>query len=504
MDMPTAAVGLKKRIRSLDDLINFSTDDNDENNEVLAAANNIKKPPGKNRAVRKTKTNAKSTLVSTTKPINENKLPKHCATDDAEMSVACSTVCSKSDRLKCDFRDDFFHHTCTGLTSDLISGSITLINAIGWMCMNCRTDVRKILGIYRAGTFSNDSNNQPGTSVGRPTSCQTAEGAGEGRDGMDTTARPTSQNNPNKPTASEMQASRRSDSAAPQSSHAAQQSSQSSQSTSNSFQSLADVERVVRKTIKDASRRKFNIIVTGLHEPSATTDDSLFLSLCEEHLSMKPSIASNGTKRLGKLTTNSGKPRRLLIRFCTEQSASNMLAASRELRKSSDDYVARNIFFNPDLTREEEKTAYEKRVRRRTEVAKGDGASTFRTLADYMDLDAQTNEEISQQSTSFSGTRIILNSNLAEKKKIHTSDLSNLIVGSEEHYPKLGNSAGHVMPDESKECTNRQTSIVDATSSCRDSSVRSTLNANTQVFTPTYLSVISVSNDTVNADDSPA
>src|ERR1043165_5962072 len=84
---------------------------------------------------------------------------------------------------------------------------------------------------------------------------------------------------------------------------------------------LADVERIVRKTYKDATRRKSNIIVSGLQESSSADDEQLFTTLCEDQLRYKPRIQPNGLLRLGKLQANAGKHRRLRVRLCSEQSA---------------------------------------------------------------------------------------------------------------------------------------------------------------------------------------
>ena len=52
----------------------------------------------------------------------------------------------------------------------------------------------------------------------------------------------------------------------------------------------------VTKIIHDMQQRKSNVIVTGLPEPSTdTTDDcvtdvDMFTRLCEDHLSVKPSV----------------------------------------------------------------------------------------------------------------------------------------------------------------------------------------------------------------------
>ena len=59
--------------------------------------------------------------------------------------------------------------------------------------------------------------------------------------------------------------------------------------------------------VKDISRRKCNVVITGLRESSVTdssraSDHKAFLQLCEEHLSIKPNVAPQGCRRLGRST----------------------------------------------------------------------------------------------------------------------------------------------------------------------------------------------------------
>ena len=113
--------------------------------------------------------------------------------------------------------------------------------------------------------------------------------------------------------------------------------------------------------------------VTGLPEPECNSDElkaadeKAFIKLCEENLSLKPALLHNGCVRLGKVNTH--RPRKLLIRLPTEESASNLLKSAKELRKSDNDYIASNIYINPDLSPAAAKLAYEQRQRRRTAAA---------------------------------------------------------------------------------------------------------------------------------------
>ena len=127
--------------------------------------------------------------------------------------------------------------------------------------------------------------------------------------------------------------------------------------------SYADVTRIVSKTITETNYRKRNIIISGLAECEERDDGEWFRGFCQDELNIKPRLAMNGARRLGRLMP--GKPRRLLVRFDSEAAATEVLDAGRTLRRSNDDYIARNIYINPDLTKEEAKLAYERRHDRR-------------------------------------------------------------------------------------------------------------------------------------------
>ena len=64
-------------------------------------------------------------------------------------------------------------------------------------------------------------------------------------------------------------------------------------------------------------------------------------------------------------TRNDGNPRLLLVVLTTSADASTLLALSHQFRSSSDDHIRRNLYFNPDETKQEAQIAYEERVRRR-------------------------------------------------------------------------------------------------------------------------------------------
>ena len=134
---------------------------------------------------------------------------------------------------------------------------------------------------------------------------------------------------------------------------------------------ISTVSSEVYRTLTDITRRKKNVVVRGLPESlcesneQGFSDETAFLQLCEEHLSTKPSLSFKGCMRLGKLTGNNQRPRRLLVHLTSEENASNLLSDAKNLRRSDDSYIAQSVYINPDMSPAEAKLAFEKRAKKR-------------------------------------------------------------------------------------------------------------------------------------------
>jgi len=131
---------------------------------------------------------------------------------------------------------------------------------------------------------------------------------------------------------------------------------------------VSEVAFEVHRTITDIARRKCNIVVTGLSEPtdedensSSDTDRTTFLKLCEENFSVKPSVSRLGCHRLGRKINNS-QPRKLLVHLDSENAARDLLREAPKLRKSRD---TAGIYINKDLTPAEAALAFQRREKRR-------------------------------------------------------------------------------------------------------------------------------------------
>jgi len=102
--------------------------------------------------------------------------------------------------------------------------------------------------------------------------------------------------------------------------------------------------KVVRQTVSDVTRRKQNVILSGIVEGSS--DEESLRILCENHLYMKLPTKQYVTKRLGVSRLDGlPRPRRLLVLLQSESTVTDLLSRAKILRESADEYVANNVFF---------------------------------------------------------------------------------------------------------------------------------------------------------------
>ena len=144
---------------------------------------------------------------------------------------------------------------------------------------------------------------------------------------------------------------------------------------------VSEVSLVVHQTLNDKARRRCNVVISGLPEPDEGDIDSnnladrkSFTSLCEQYLDVKPALSNKGCMRLGRYEQSRTTPRKLLVHLNSEISASDLLRASRCLRRNRE---CANIYINPDLSPAESKIAYEQRKRRRAAAAVLSQAATI-------------------------------------------------------------------------------------------------------------------------------
>ncbi|ESN94492.1 hypothetical protein HELRODRAFT_164349 [Helobdella robusta] len=103
---------------------------------------------------------------------------------------------------------------------------------------------------------------------------------------------------------------------------------------------------------KDEERRSKNVIISGLELQPGCNDKDMVLSLCENHLTVKPTIAR--TRRIGN--------HRLCVTLDNSSAAEDLIASLRILRSSS---TTKGIFINPDLSKRQAEQAFLIRQERR-------------------------------------------------------------------------------------------------------------------------------------------
>jgi len=277
--------------------------------------------------------------------------PGKSVTNDDCIDVNCP-VCLESaeDRpFTCDICHVAFHGPCTGLSEDVCKVFVTIIDSTGWVCRNCRTVMGgRVVNLQTAVTKTNEE-----LADMRTIMAELKRDLDSVKDNQGTSVT--------------------ADLHWPSLAAASSSSSSSSTSSGAAAANLSPQQFVsleVHKTVKDISRRKCNVVITGLRESSGTdnsqdADTEAFLQLCEDHLSIKPALAPQGCRRLGQRTDQHGRPRRLLVHLRSESCAADLLLSAKQLRRSDDPDVARHVYINADLTPVEAKLAYEERQRRR-------------------------------------------------------------------------------------------------------------------------------------------
>lgn len=147
---------------------------------------------------------------------------------------------------------------------------------------------------------------------------------------------------------------------------------------------------IVHRTLNDMTRRKNNVVITGLMEEKDTgkSDSESFAEFCENFMPIKPALTGiNSCRRIGKSTD--GRPRRLLVHLQSKEAADELLEAAPQLRYCDDSYVASSIFINEDMSPAEAKLAYEARKKRRDRQQRHSANSANFTASNEISEDPQ-------------------------------------------------------------------------------------------------------------------
>ena len=261
---------------------------------------------------------------------------KHSVSSDTDSDDLCMRCHEPAvqNKITCDICHEHFHGMCTGISVDVYTVLMSIFNAVGWVCPDCRAASNsKLTNLQSSLSRTNDE-----LSVMRALIADLKQEI---------------------------------DSVKANTEHAAttQNYSDSAQPTIGPPDALI---KEISQVVSDLNRRKKNIIISGLPEPIGTNesdkrqaDQMAFVHLCEEHLDTKPSLSHLGCRRLGKPEIFVNKPRKLLVCLTSETSASNILKSAKMLRSCDDTSIASHVYINPDLSPADSKIAFERRQRKR-------------------------------------------------------------------------------------------------------------------------------------------
>ena len=193
-------------------------------------------------------------------PIHNDAATDHC--------VYCNLNCSETDSVVCDACEHSYHLICCGLDDksmkfDAVRSFTTFM---GWECKACRDDNRKEMKALLVEVQKlRDSHSSATVHDAAPADLDPSDNV--------LTAKPMLVGNVSMP----------------------------SESSSHRGTSIlyTDVLKIVNRSIKDVTFRKKNVIVSGLMETNNSTNEALFLNLCEDHLRVKPQLEPNATRHLG-------------------------------------------------------------------------------------------------------------------------------------------------------------------------------------------------------------
>jgi hypothetical protein len=96
----------------------------------------------------------------------------------------------------------------------------------------------------------------------------------------------------------------------------------------------------------ERAKRQRNVIVSGLMENDGVPDDEMFVTFCEENLTVKPKPIS--CRRIGRKTESGDKPRKMKVTLSSDTAAEDIISASTILHAVGS--TQRHVYFNRDLT----------------------------------------------------------------------------------------------------------------------------------------------------------
>lgn len=308
----------------------------------------------------------------------------------------CGLTCAVDTSISCDMCNQHYHLNCCGVTPDDAAGMQKLILTLGWNCKACRSDIIRELRSLRAevNNIRNSERISSNTNVTENMiSVDTSDLVVDYNTNTDVASGPRSDGkniNYNQSTEHEVKI------------------------PNDSITNYANIVKLVTKTMNITNQRKRNVVVSGMKEFNDWEDSDMFTVFCTEQLDTVPRLSyKNGTRRLGKSTGD--KPRKLLIRLESEAAAAELLLKSRNLRYSEDPYVAGNIYFNADQSKEEAKQSFLRRQERRR------GTGDTDVSVDARGSTSRNNETTTNRHTGKRSTSAIVTSSLSQLPTVVTS-----------------------------------------------------------------------------------
>jgi hypothetical protein len=254
---------------------------------------------------RRCKNSKNDNFLTQSQPVAKTIKPTKKIGNDVTNNEDC-VLCGKPSNnkaIQCETCEQYYHLNCCGVAAVDSEGVTSFVAFAGWSCLACRIGVRDEMAKLRT-----ELNELMLIDNGEMAKLRTELNELRSKLDLCQNSRPASPtNNTNLTTAAD----------AVRNSGTAGQVMRTAPS---------DVQRIVRRTIDDLSRRKKNVIISGLAESSDTGDDILFSRFCELNLGMKPYVKLSDTLRLGSATSGQ---RRLLVRLSNESIASELLKAAR-------------------------------------------------------------------------------------------------------------------------------------------------------------------------------
>ena len=265
-----------------------------------------------------------------------------------ETCVSCAVSGPSVIMIKCQLCDDFYHMQCLGVTIDKYDAAIEMTNLLGWSCKECRNDHRKSMIKLKEDLSSMQQ--QLDAMLAR--SLATAEGTTEG-----VTA---DRYNADYPAAVFTKANITTD----------------DKIVSNKTEiTYAEVVKAIGLAVSDSTRRKRNIVISGISECDTVEDIDVVIDLLGSVLRMDTRDKIVMMKRIGKIDTERRtQSRRLLVVFDTDSFAAEILSRAHLLREVYDPETRARIYINRDLSPEESKAAFERRQQRRQQQQENQGA----------------------------------------------------------------------------------------------------------------------------------